>query len=64
MLIIAVHPSPYLWKERVYFNYEFDKKDTDSYYHVNEILILVLLCRIYIVVRGVLMLTNWSSNRT
>ena len=69
LLITVIHPMPWFWNIRIYFD-NFMKYDTELkafsivYYHVNEILTLIMLLRIILIIRTLLMMSNWYCNRT
>lgn len=62
MLVVSLHPSPFLVGIRVDVMNNFYSKDI--YYHLNEFLHILILLRIIIVARVILVSTMWNSNRS
>lgn len=63
MTLNLVGPLPFFVHKRVYFDCE-PAGLKDLYYHVNEILSLILMLRVMLIVRTALMLSDWYSNRS
>jgi len=62
ILISAVHPMPWTWNHRVdFFN---EPTQAYAYYHLNEILLLIMLLRVLLIIRTLLMMSVWYNNRT
>ncbi|CAD8112935.1 unnamed protein product [Paramecium primaurelia] len=62
LTIYLIIPYPFLRGIRVYFSTYF--QETQSYYHINEILELFMLSRTVFLFRSLLAQTFWYSNRT
>ncbi|EAR86593.2 small-conductance calcium-activated potassium channel protein (macronuclear) [Tetrahymena thermophila SB210] len=62
IVVSAVHPMPWTWQIRLsFFN---EPTQGDAYYHLNEILLLIMLLRVLLIVRTLLMMSVWYNNRT
>ncbi len=60
-----IFPTPWTIHIRVYFvNRVLDIPEKTLYYHVNEILILILMIRCILLFRSLLLLTRWVNNRS
>ncbi len=58
-----VFPTPWTIHIRVYFDNEyFGLKE--CYYHVNEILTLILMLRVLLIFRTIIMCSKWYGNRS
>ncbi|KAL4474749.1 hypothetical protein ABPG74_001445 [Tetrahymena malaccensis] len=62
IVVSAVHPMPWTWQIRLYFFNE--PTQNEAYYHLNEILLLIMLLRVLLIVRTLLMMSVWYNNRT
>ncbi|EGR28840.1 small-conductance calcium-activated potassium channel protein, putative [Ichthyophthirius multifiliis] len=63
LILNAVHPMPWTWNIRIYFVNE-PSGNQIFYYHVNEILTLIMLLRVILIIRTLLMMSEWYNNRT
>lgn len=63
MVLVLVGPLPWVVHERVTFDSE-PAGINGAYYHVNEILGLVLMLRVLLIFRTILMLSYWYNNRS
>lgn len=65
MLFNLVHPTPFTIGIRVDITADREYLgEEELYYHVNEILIFILMLRVYFVIRTLLMQTSYFSNRS
>ncbi|CAD8211313.1 unnamed protein product [Paramecium pentaurelia] len=62
LIIYCIIPYPFTIGMRVYFYNSF--QDAMAYYHVNEILALIMITRTVFIFRTILAQTFWYSNRT
>ena len=64
-ILVLIHPSPFLHKYKIYFvnDWAGPSGTTEIYYFVNEILSLLGIMKLFLVLRTILMYTQWYSNR-
>lgn len=64
MILVGIHPNPYLQSVEVSFFNEPNSLEDVYFYHVNEILILFSLMKLPLILRTILSNTTWFTNRT
>ena len=60
-IFVFIHPSPFFLGIKIETNTSYDK--VRIYYHVNDILNIIVFLRLIVIIRVVLLHTYWYSNR-
>jgi Ion channel len=60
-VVFFIHPSPFLYDEIFYVNTEYNA--TRIFYHVNDLLTAFSMIRIIMIVRTLIIFSQWNTNR-